>query len=873
MNATQHMFIAQFRPVLRSLTAIAFGASLAGAQLSAQENAASSPPAPTLDDSDVILLGEFVITGSVTPRTKLESSAPVTTIDSAQLEIAAPRSTADALKLIPGFYVESSGGEANNNLFARGAPSDGGYVYVMMQEDGLLVISESDFQFSPTDNYSRINNWVRNIEAVRGGVAGVFQSSAPIGIINLITREGTSDNRGEVTVTTGDYGLLRTDVWTSGPLTENTTFAVGGFYRVDDGIRDPGYTANKGGQFSGNIRYNLPDDRGHLKISGKVLNDRTAFQLPIPLANPRDPKTIPGGPDINDGPSGSPDIRRFFFPDTPLGNIDWDMGDGIRVDLSYIGAEFEYQVTEGVKLQDRVRYTNVDKAWIANPPGAPVALQTMANNIATSPNAGNQFAGALDPANGDYRFRLTYPGQNGAVAAANAAAAANLNGNGLGMDNNFWHSGAEMSNFQNDLRLIDTVGETTISGGVYYAYLEDDRLWQWNRFVTEVTPHYRRLDVTYLDAAGNDIGAGTFGGIGQVGTLYRREGGDSKDTSFYANVEHRAGKLTVDAGVRYERYSANGQAEGVRTYDLNQPGGTNPALRGAAFGSGNFTSATFSRSETAYTAGANFTFAENAAVFARISDGYRMPDLDNVYDAALNGNPANLESSVGPTTTIKQYEAGLKLSTSKLAFFLTGFASRVRDQVFADFIVNPDGTVSNPINRIGIDIDGIELEGIYSPMRGLNLHLVTTYQKAETSTHNFVSGTDANGDPISVDIFGNRPIRIPELYGSLRASYTLAQGDWGVVSLNGAWQFIGKRYTDRANLGTLDGFDEFSAGVSFSNNRGLVVRVQASNLFNSEGLTEGDPRADQSFANPDAAYSNFRPVLPRSIIGSVSYAF
>ena len=836
-------------------------------------SAQTAPTATVPVDDDVLNLDAFVISASISPRSKLESSTPVTTIDRGTIQTAAPRSTAEALKLIPGFYVESSGGEANNNLFARGAPSDGGYVYVMLQEDGLPVISESDFSFSPTDNYSRITNWTANIEAVRGGSSAVFQSNAAIGIVNLISREGSDVSQGEVTVQAGDYGLLRSELWTSGPLNDSTTFAIGGFYRLDDGIRSPGYTADKGGQLAANVRHNFANGRGYLKISGKVLDDRTAFQLPIPLANPRNPQTIPGGPDINDGASSSADIRYFSFSDTPLGNIDWDLADGIQVSLGYIGTEFDYELADGIHLTNRNRFTSVDKGWNANPPGSATSLQAIANGIATSGNAGDQFAGAFDATTGNYRYRLTYPGSGDSVAAANAAAATSLNGNGLGMNQSYWHSGAEMENFQNDLRLAGTFGDTTISGGVYYAYLEDERLWQWNSILTDVSNNYRRLDVTYLDPAGNAIGQGTYGGVGQVGTLYRHTSGEEKDTSLYVNLEQKWGALNVDAGVRRQHLDVSGDAEGTRSYDLNQPGETNPALIGATFGNGKYTHSEFDRDATAWTIGANYQLARRTAVFARVSDGYRLPDLDNVYDAALAGDPANREEIVGPTTKIQQYEAGVKYSRSKLAFFLTAFASRVKDQAFSDYIVNPDGSISNPVTRIGVDINGVELEGIWMPVNGLSLEAVYTYQDAKNSTHNFVSGTDASGNPVSVDIHGNEPIRIPQIYGTLKASYRLPEVAWGTPSINASWQYVGRRYTDRANIGQLEGFSEFAAGVSFLTHGGIAFRVQVSNLFNSEGLTEGDPRADQNFANPDQAYSNFRPVLPRSIVASVTYAF
>src|SRR5206468_11432553 len=109
-------------------------------------------PLPTTTDTattaavvkeDALRLDTLVITGSVTPRKKLESALALTTIDPVQIETATPRSTAEMLKLIPGLYMESTGGEVGNNLVARGVATNGGvsgYLYVALQEDGLPLL-------------------------------------------------------------------------------------------------------------------------------------------------------------------------------------------------------------------------------------------------------------------------------------------------------------------------------------------------------------------------------------------------------------------------------------------------------------------------------------------------------------------------------------------------------------------------------------------------------------------------------------------------------------------------------------------------------------------------------------------------------------
>src|SRR5581483_8762395 len=70
---------------------------------------------------DPLNLEAVVVTGTETPRTKLETSNATTVLSAADLTQAAPRSTTEALRYVPGFTrVESSGGEVNENITMRG---------------------------------------------------------------------------------------------------------------------------------------------------------------------------------------------------------------------------------------------------------------------------------------------------------------------------------------------------------------------------------------------------------------------------------------------------------------------------------------------------------------------------------------------------------------------------------------------------------------------------------------------------------------------------------------------------------------------------------------------------------------------------------
>ncbi len=116
-----------------------------------------------------------------------------------------------------------------------------------MQEDGLPVFEDGALQFANADNFFRVDNTVSRLEALRGGSGSIYANNSPGGLINFISKEGTNTFKGTAKLETGSYGLMRTDVNVGGALVQDKLFFnVGGFYRVDNGIRKTGFKANDG---------------------------------------------------------------------------------------------------------------------------------------------------------------------------------------------------------------------------------------------------------------------------------------------------------------------------------------------------------------------------------------------------------------------------------------------------------------------------------------------------------------------------------------------------------------------------------------------------------------------------------------------------
>jgi outer membrane receptor protein involved in Fe transport len=112
-------------------------------------------------------LQALVVTGTQTPRMNLDASVAVTTLTADEVQSAAPRSTTEMLRYVPGFTrVESSGGEVNENITMRGIL---GVEYVAFFEDGLPVYPTMHTFFMNADNLFRFDENIDRMEVVRGG--------------------------------------------------------------------------------------------------------------------------------------------------------------------------------------------------------------------------------------------------------------------------------------------------------------------------------------------------------------------------------------------------------------------------------------------------------------------------------------------------------------------------------------------------------------------------------------------------------------------------------------------------------------------------------------------------------------------------------
>ena len=796
---------------------------------------------------DLLQMEEAITTATFNPYEKLESSVAITTLSALDVETESPQSTADLLKAVPGFYVESSGGEGENNLFSRGLPADGSYRYVALQEDGTEILEPSALDFANPDNFVRLDATLLRVEAVRGGSASTFASDAPGGLINFVSKTGGPHWSGLVKLSAEPHGLLRGDLNVGGPLTESLRMNVGGFYRHDRGLRDAGFTGNRGGQLKASLTWQF--DAGHAHLFGKYLNDRTIFYLPVPYRNAATPSSIPGF-DLSDGTLTTNDAKEVTVPDPEGEPVTRDLSDGIHPIVRTGGAELLVNLGGGWTLRNTIRLTDINHTFTAIVSlDNPVPATTYADSLLARANAQARLGAT------EYRFQFATSG----TAVDNPS---DLNGNGLVVETGWWYNEKPMTTALNDLEVSKTLGSHSLTASLYVSRFTADDFRHWHDLLTEVDERPDRLDLQLLDDTGGVVGRATDRGFRRYGSNYLNHAGTGWISALHLADRWDLGSgFYMELGGRLQRAWFTGMVETVERTDLD---GSPPTLFDNQFqtGGGSFLDYDYTFDEWAASVGLNYRFDDHFAVFTRGSRGFRMPNFDQWTASARDDTPGIQR---GTSETIWQVEGGVKYSAPPFALFASGFYSRLSEIPFNDQVVGPGGQTVVVQNFGSSRTIGTEIEMSLQPSPHLQITMRTTIQNPVFTELKFVDPQDGE-----LDFAGNRVKRIPLVMFSAKPTYSL-----GGLSVFGNWKYVGDRFSNNRNTFTLPEYSIVDVGAAYTW-RGATLSAQLRNAFNTVGLTEGNPRVDETLSVQEAeAIDVFmgRPVLPRSLQLSLSYRF
>lgn len=778
-------------------------------------------------------LDEVVVTGVVNPKSALQSSVSISTLQGNTVGQLVPRTTAEIFRSIPGIRSEASGGDGNTNITVRGVPiATGGSKFLQLHEDGLPVLQFGDIAFATADIFLRADQTVSRIEAIRGGSASTLASNSPAGIINLISKTGEQTG-GSIGTTIGvDYNSFRTDFEYGSPIGNDLRFHVGGFFRQGDSPRKTGYTANYGGQIKANLTRMF--ENGYARIYFKYLNDRTPAFMPMPISvggSNADPDwSSVAGYDAALGTLHSPNLLANIGTSATGELRRSNIADGMHPVSTAIGSEFSFGLGEGWQIVNRARMAFNKGRFVAPFPAEVGPAETLARNI----------AGA------DYQ--LSYV--NGNSIPANQLAS--LNGNGLLMRIHLFDTELNnFNNFTNDLKITKSFNKVNLTLGYYKAFQNISMSWLWNSYLTDVTDAGLRL-VNVANATESFTENGLLAyGVPAWGNCCHRNYDTQYDVSApYAGVELNLGdNLNIDGSFRYDIGKVNGSYAGgdgqTREMDVNGDGIISKVEQTVAtIDNANAKPVNYEYDYASFSIGANYTLRDNAAVFARFSRGGRANADRLLFTSFIL--PDGTAASGLSADMANQTEAGFKYKRRNLALNVTAFLASVEEQ-------NYEATTQKSVNReysaVGAEVEAITVLG------PVNLRANFTYTKAEIKK-----------DALNSAVEGNTPRRQADLIYNITPSVKL--GKWFNFGLN----IIGttKSFAQDNNELVMPGYAFFNLFADASISKGLSVSLQVNNLTNAIGITEVEEGA---ITGPTPNVLRGRSILGRSITAGVRYEF
>ncbi|WP_150084346.1 TonB-dependent receptor plug domain-containing protein [Prosthecochloris aestuarii] len=129
----------------------------------------------------------------------------VTVITAEEIENSGQQSVEEVLKGNPGIDIASNGGPGTNtSIFLRGADSK----YTLVLIDGVPANDPAEGSRSPNLSHLTTDN-IERIEIVRGPASLLFGSGASAGLINIITKKGSSTPEAYAGIEGGSYSTYK----------------------------------------------------------------------------------------------------------------------------------------------------------------------------------------------------------------------------------------------------------------------------------------------------------------------------------------------------------------------------------------------------------------------------------------------------------------------------------------------------------------------------------------------------------------------------------------------------------------------------------------------------------------------------------------
>ncbi len=841
---TRLILSAAIASILMSATAMAQD-NTQDTSATATSTTAGKNPARQANPKATTNLQQVVVTGSATGVKKIDASYMLTTASAEQIKLANPKSTADLLKIAPGLWPESTGGQTGANIEIAGFPGGGDAPFNTVQMMGSPLYGMPSLSFFEQTSIFRLDDTIERVEILQGGPSVVFADGQIGATENFILKQGTETPSGSIGVTYGSENLKRVDGFYGFQIAPNWYGSIGGFYRDSDGVRDPQFPADKGGQLTATLTHD--SDRGTMMFYARALNDKNQFITPIPLIqNGTDNFSAYPGFDPLKDTYNSKYIQHVFLAGYPGGGTNADLANGRGAKMNFFGGNFDYDLGNGFTLSDKFLFDAGDVDTNALFSGSnPASLN---DELYNTPSG----QGGLELPAGSATATYAGPGGGGAVDPNQSV-----------IHQGWWYIHKHLKNVNNDFRLSKEIFEgNTLTAGVYLAhYTMDDKWALGNQMLMTNTPNARPIAVSYVDG-GQTYNATDNQGFLDYGGFNIAQHGTATNKAFYLSDSWRIGKWLFDASARLENQDATNNVCNLTNVDLDG----NPLTlynNGVPVCNGTFARTDYDKTHTSWTVGANYELADNMSVYVRANKGVHFADFDNGIRGATTGNTAPLQK-------IQNFEGGFKYQSDLIYADIS-----VYHKQFNGLSFQPTDGAGTPVGApalYGSDSKGINLAGAITPVENLKLMLVANYLDGHYSHNNscFKFTNVVTGVSGCQFINGEQLQRQPKVRYMFTPSYRIPFA-WGDVTAFVTYTHVGAHTQDQSGLQQLGTYHTYDFGVIANIQQSWQLRLQGTNITNELGLTESNSRIFGTAVSGGVILA--RPLEGREVNFQVKYLF
>lgn len=811
---------------------------------------AQAPPAQAPANPEATTLDTVVVTGSAAGGVKkLEASYNIVTASAEQIKESNPKSTADLLKISPGMWPESSGGQTGANIEIAGFPGGGDAPYFTTMLMGSPLYGMPTLSFFETTTIFRLDDTISAVEILQGGPSAVFAGGQMGATANFFLKTGSETPYGSVGLTYGDEGLWRLDAFSGFPVGQSGWYgSVGGFWRTSQGVRDPQFTADEGGQITGTLSRDF-DDSGNLTLYARYLDDKNQFITPIPLIQEGSDefREYPGFDPLTDT-YYSKAMQKVFLPTYPGGGKNVDLADGRGAKFFFFGGNFDYDLGNGWSISDKFLFDQGD---------ADTSALFSGNNPATLQNMLFQNADEGTPSG----FNIP----DGAVVSANYVTGGAVPLDQSVIQQGWWHIHKRLKSIVNDFRLSKELFEgNTLTIGLYVNhYTMDDKWSLGNQMLMTNEPNATPIVVSYVDTDGTVKQRTDTQGFADFGGFHIAQHGSATNTALYLSDSWRIGQWLLDLSGRLENQDATNNVCNLANVDLDSDPNTlydnaTPVCDGT------FARNNYEKTHPTWTAGANYAFTDHMSAYGRVNTGGHFLDFDNGIRGTTNGN-------FPPMQKVRNYEIGFKYQSDLLYADISAYKRKFKGLLF-----QPTNGLGTPVGDpaiYGSDSWGVNFIGALTPVDGLRLQLVANYLDGEYSDFDACFPyTDINGVPQCQAVEGQQLQRQPKLRWMFTPSYQFMLG-WGDITPYVTYTHVGDHTQDQSGLQQLGSYHTLDFGVTANVGMHWQFNLRGTNMTNELGLTESNSRIFGSAVSGEDNVLLARPIEGREVNLQAKYSW